>query len=361
MLVVAGSMTVSSYHTVKAENEETETDVIILTPDEEHPAEEENRQEEETDPTVPQDSEEQTKKPIELTQPSAFETEAVKNGIKLSWDKVSNAQTYEIYRKVSKIDDGYTRIKTTKNCTYTDKSAKYGVTYAYKVRALTVSEEKTYKSKCSTVKRCCTYLIDPSKPMVALTFDDGPSIYTDGILDTLEKYQSRATFFEVGNRVSQRKTTVKRIHNMGCEIGNHSYDHPIMGNSTQYKINNQISTTDKKVKEIIGEKPQLFRPPYGDVGTNLKKYAGKPLILWSIDTLDWQSRNADKVYRSVMSRVKDGDIILMHDLFSSTRSAVQRIVPELKKRGYQLVTVSELAQYRNVKLTAGNRYSQMRP
>ena len=85
------------------------------------------------------------------------------------------------------------------------------------------------------------------------------------------------------------------------------------------------------------------------------------MILWSIDTLDWKSRNADTVYRSVMNQVKDGDIILMHDIYSSSRAAAQKIVPELKKRGYQLVTVSELAQYRNVKLTAGNRYSQMRP
>ena len=85
------------------------------------------------------------------------------------------------------------------------------------------------------------------------------------------------------------------------------------------------------------------------------------MILWSVDTLDWQSRNADKVYQHVMSHVKDGDIILMHDIYSSTRSAAQRIIPELKKRGYQLVTVSELARYRNVKLTAGGRYAQMRP
>ena len=85
------------------------------------------------------------------------------------------------------------------------------------------------------------------------------------------------------------------------------------------------------------------------------------MILWSVDTLDWQSRNADKVYQHVMSHVKDGDIILMHDIYSSTRSAAQRIVPELKKRGYQLVTVSELARYRNVELTAGGRYAQMRP
>lgn len=333
--------------------EEVSEEVIIITPDAG------------TDGTA-DEAEQSTETPeepveIELKQPASFQADAVKNGIKLSWKKVSKAQTYEIYRKVSKVDDDYTLIKTTKKCEYTDKTAEYGVTYAYKVRALAVAGEKTYKSKCSPFIRCCTYHVDPSKPMVALTFDDGPSIYTPKILDVLEKYDSRATFFEVGNRVNQYSNTVLRIDRLGCEIGNHSYDHPVLGNASASKINSQIGTTDTRLKAITGKKPTLFRPPYGSVGANLKKYAGKPLILWSIDTLDWKSRNADTVYRTVMNRVKDGDIILMHDIYSSTRAAVARIVPELRKRGYQLVTVSELAQYRNVKLAAGGRYSQMRP
>lgn len=344
--------------------EEVSEEVIIITPDEETAQEEETTletPEEEPEEDPEEEPEQPDVKPVKLTQPASFQADAVKNGIKLSWKKVSKAQTYEIYRKVSKVDDDYTLIKTTKKCEYTDKTAEYGVTYAYKVRALAVAGEKTYKSKCSPFTRCCTYHVDPSKPMVALTFDDGPSIYTPKILDVLEKYDSRATFFEVGNRVNQYSNTVLRIDRLGCEIGNHSYDHPVLGNASASKINSQIGTTDTRLKAITGKKPTLFRPPYGSVGANLKKYAGKPLILWSIDTLDWQSRNADKVYQKVIGQVKDGDIILMHDLYNSTCNAVKRVVPELKKRGYQLVTVSELAQYRNVKLAAGGRYSQMRP
>lgn len=298
--------------------------------------------------------------PEKLTHPSSFQAEAVKNGMKLTWKEVDNAQSYEIYRKEADAKK-YTLIKTTEKCTYIDKRAEYGVTYAYKIRAIAVFDSKTLKSKCSTKKSCRTYYIDPAKPMVALTFDDGPSQYTEGILDVLEKYDSRATFFEVGNRVHWYPDTVLRIDRMGCELGNHSYDHPVMGNASASKIRSEIGTTDKKMKAITGKEPVLFRPPYGSIGTNLKKYAGKPLILWSIDTLDWQSRNADKVYRSVMNNVKDGDIILMHDIFRSTRSATERIVPELKKRGYQLVTISELAQYRTVELVSGRRYSQIRP
>lgn len=298
--------------------------------------------------------------PEKLVHPASLRLQPVKNGIKLTWKAVDNAQSYELYRKTADADK-YTLIQTTEKCGWTDKKAKYGITYVYKVRAIAEFESITLKSECSAKKSACTYYVDPSKPMVALTFDDGPSQYTDGILDVLEKFNSRATFFELGKRVNWYPDTVQRIDSIGCEIGNHSYDHPIMGNAATSKIRSEIDTTDKKIKAVTGKKPMLFRPPYGAIGTSLKKNASKPMVLWSIDTLDWQSKNADKVYQSVISKVKDGDIILMHDVFRSTRSAVERIVPELKRRGYQMVTVSELAQYRSVELTAGGRYSQMRP
>ena len=339
--------------------EETSEDVMIITPDEETDmGEDDISGDSEKEPEEPEEPE---VKPIKLRQPASFQTEAVKDGIKLSWKKVAKAQKYEIYRKKSGGDGDYKLVKTTKTLSYTDKSAKYGVTYLYKIRARAVSDGKIYRSAYSAKKSCCTYHVDPSKPMVALTFDDGPSQYTPGILDALEKNESRATFFELGNRINWYPDTVARISQIGCEIGNHSFDHALMGSASASKIHSEISQTDARIKAITGKKPVLLRPPYGSIGSSLRKNAGKPMILWSIDTLDWKSRNADTVYRSVMNQVKDGDIILMHDIYSSSRAAAQKIVPELKKRGYQLVTVSELAQYRNVKLTAGNRYSQMRP
>lgn len=344
---------------------ETTEDVIIITPDEgtdeveetepiEEPAEEPTKAPDEE----PEEEPIEEPKPISLKQPTSFQATAVKDGIRLSWKKVSKAQKYEVYRKISGAD-AYTLIKTTKKLAYTDKTAEYGVAYAYKVRAIAVSGSKTYKSKCSSVKKCVTYHIDPTKPMVALTFDDGPSLYTPAILDALEQYEARATFFEVGNRINLYKDTVLRIDQMGCEIGNHSYDHALLGNASVSKIRSEISQTDARIKAITGTAPTLMRPPYGSIGSRLRQNAGKPMILWSIDTLDWKSRNADKVYQSVMSHVSDGDIILMHDLYSSTRDAAKRMIPELQKRGYQLVTVSELAQYKKVKLSAGKSYSQM--
>lgn len=349
----------------EAEDQEIDTEDVVNVEETEEPEEtEETEPSEEEEITVDEEEleeePEEEPEPIELSKPDAFEVTAVKDGIRMSWKKVSKAQKYEIYRKKAD-EDSFTQIKVTKKLAYKDKTVKYGVTYIYKVRAIAVSGGKTYKSVCSAKKKCCTYHIDPSKPMVALTFDDGPSQYTTGILDALEKYESRATFFEVGNRVNEYSDIVLRASQLGCEIGNHSYDHASLGNASASKIRSEISGTDAKIKAIIGKKPVLLRPPYGSTGSSLKQNAGKPMILWSIDTLDWKSRNADKVYQSVMSSVSDGDIILMHDLYSSSRDAAKRIIPELKKRGYQLVTVSELAQYRKVKLVAGERYSQMRP
>lgn len=358
MFILIAGMTVTTCYA----KEEIPGDLITVLPDEGVEDDIETPMDDTEAPT--DDTETPTEDPdpvpIQLKAPASFRAAPVKNGIRLCWKKVSGAQKYLVYRKVCGDKDGYTLIKTTKKCEFTDKTAAYGENYAYKIRAVSVDGKTTSKSPCCEKVRCCTYHIDPSKPMVALTFDDGPSQYTPDILNTLEKYESRATFFEVGNRVDRYPNTVLRISRMGCEIGNHSYDHPLMGNASAAKIYSEISSTDAKIKKIIGKKPVLFRPPYGGIGSSLRKNGGLPLILWSIDTLDWKYRNADSVYRAAIGHVKDGDIILMHDLYGSTRTAVQRIVPELRKRGYQLVTVSELAQYKKVTLSAGKSYSQMR-
>ncbi len=300
-------------------------------------------------------------KPIKLGQTKGLEVQAVKNGIKLTWKKTARAQKYEIYRKKAVKEETYELIKTTKKCSYTDKEATYGTTYKYRVRAIAESKEKTYKGKYSEAQKMVTYHIDPKKPMIALTFDDGPGPYTDRIVDSLWENEARATFFEVGNRVMSYPKTVSRIGQTGCEIGSHSYSHANLGTSSVTTINSQISRTDRNIKKLTGKTPELLRPPYGSIGTNLKKNAGKPLILWSVDTLDWKYRDSNYVYNHVMSHLSDGAIILMHDIHPTTATAAERIIPELKKKGYQLVTVSELAQYRKVDLKSGERYSQMRP
>ena len=188
--------------------------------------------------------------------------------------------------------------------------------------------------------------IDKNKKMVALTYDDGPSIYTPRILKTLKENNSVATFFVVGNRVPMYSDTVKKAYDMGCEIGNHTYEHKSLPNLSETEVKRQISKTNKEVKKAIGEKPVIMRPTGGATNTNIKKWVGMPSIIWSVDTLDWKTRNAQSTKNAVLNHVRDGDIVLMHDLYESTAKASQTIIPALVERGYQLVTVSELAECR---------------
>lgn len=199
--------------------------------------------------------------------------------------------------------------------------------------------------------------IDKNKKMVALTYDDGPSIYTPRILKTLKENNSVATFFVVGNRVPMYSDTVKKAYDMGCEIGNHTYEHKSLPTLSETEVKRQISKTNKEVKKAIGEKPVIMRPTGGATNTNIKKWVGMPSIIWSVDTLDWKTRNADSTKRAVLDHVKDGDIVLMHDLYSATATASETIIPELVRRGYQLVTVSELAECRGGMKETGAYYS----
>lgn len=194
-------------------------------------------------------------------------------------------------------------------------------------------------------------------PMVALTFDDGPhGVHTDKILDTLQAYGARATFFVLGCQAALYPAAVQRAHSLGCEIGSHTYSHPDLAASTAGKVNQEFSKTNGVVRGAIGKNPTLMRPPYGNHNASVRKAAGVPVILWNVDTLDWKSRNAYAVAQHVLTHATDGDIILMHDIYASTAEAVKIIVPALLARGFQLVTVSELAAAKGVSLASGSAY-----
>ena len=198
--------------------------------------------------------------------------------------------------------------------------------------------------------------IDPSKPMVALTFDDGPDVQVDGVLmDELEKVNGRSTFFVVGQRVEKFPEDIKNTVERGHEIGNHSYDHDIhLSSKGQDYIRNEFDKTDDAVEKAAGVRPALVRLPGGNISNDVKAVVKKPLIFWSIDTEDWRSRDAEKTQNSILSQVKDGDIVLMHALYLSTAQACKTVIPELHARGYQLVTVSELIHFRGQDVQGGN-------
>lgn len=206
--------------------------------------------------------------------------------------------------------------------------------------------------------------IDPSKPMVALTYDDGPSgKNTPRILATLKENNVRATFFMVGKQAAKNPGLVAQMVEQGCEVANHTYDHTMMSKVDPVELTRQLEMTNQVVADASGVSPVLMRPCGGernDAGMNAVGSISMPAILWSIDTLDWKTRDAQQTINTVLEQVKDGDIILMHDLYDATAEASETIIPELIRRGYQLVTVSELASYRGGMLP-GRTYSKFRP
>ncbi len=199
--------------------------------------------------------------------------------------------------------------------------------------------------------------VDPNEPMVALTFDDGPGKRTGEILDTLEKYNAHATFFMLGQKVSSFQGEVKKMKEIGCELGNHSYNHTSLASLDDKGVKKQMSDTNNNLKKAAGSPASVMRPPYGAINDTVKANVGSPMILWNIDTLDWKTRNADKTIDVVMKNVGDGDIILMHDIHTESVDAAIKLIPMLEDAGYQLVTVSEMAAAKGVELKDGGKYT----
>lgn len=199
--------------------------------------------------------------------------------------------------------------------------------------------------------------VDPNRPMVALTFDDGPGKRTGELLNVLAEYHAHATFFMLGKNASLYPDEIRRMKEIGCEIGSHSYDHPNLSKMDAAGIRDQIDRTNQKFTEIAGQGASVIRPPYGAISDTLKSVVGMPMILWNIDTLDWKTRNAKATVDTVMEKVKDGDIVLMHDIHTESIDAAIELIPKLIEAGYQLVTVPELAAAKGISLEAGKSYT----
>ncbi len=203
--------------------------------------------------------------------------------------------------------------------------------------------------------------VDVNAPMIALTFDDGPSEKaTERILQVLRDNYSHATFFVVGKQSDKYPELIQSIASSGCEIGNHTYDHKNLTDLNAEEIGQQIDDVSRSVKSACGSDPTVIRPPYGAYDDEVMSLLDKPVILWDLDTEDWSSRNAQTVCDKVMAEVKDGDIVLMHDIYESTAEAVELLVPKLKQKGYQVVSVSELANYKGKQLELGTAYGKIK-
>ena len=166
-----------------------------------------------------------------------------------------------------------------------------------------LSEEKT-EQKAERV-------IDPTKPMIALTFDDGPSEYTQRILDTLEKYGCHATFCMVGNRMGQNAEAVAAVVASGNDIATHTWSHENLKELSSARAKRALTNGIDKITEMTGREVHFVRPPYGAWNSNVCgvcRDLGLSIVTWSIDTLDWKTRDAEKTFQTIKQQVKNGEI-----------------------------------------------------
>ena len=197
--------------------------------------------------------------------------------------------------------------------------------------------------------------VDPEKKLIAFSFDDGPSRKnTEKILKALDKNNARATFFMLGQNAKYYPDLVKKVEESGNEVAGHSWNHPLLTKLGKKGVKKQMSQMNEAIASVTGSDVGLLRPPYGSINRTVKNTVKDPLILWSIDTLDWKTLNADKTADAILKQAKDGDIILMHDIHAPTAEAVKKVLPKLEKKGFQVCTVSELLEARNITLHPGD-------
>jgi peptidoglycan/xylan/chitin deacetylase (PgdA/CDA1 family) len=185
--------------------------------------------------------------------------------------------------------------------------------------------------------------IDNGIKQIALTFDDGPDPKaTLQILETLKKYDAKATFFMLGSRVEYYPEIAKKVQEADHELGNHTWNHPDLTKAAVEKVRSEINNTSSIIENVTGQKATVFRPPYGAVNKTVRNQTNLPVVLWDIDTLDWKHRNPDKLLAQVKGSTKDGSIILMHDIHQSTADGLDAVLAYLQSEGYTFVKVSEL-------------------
>ncbi len=205
------------------------------------------------------------------------------------------------------------------------------------------------------------YTLDKNKKAIALTFDDGPSgSLTNRLVEILEQNKAHATFFMVGNRMESGASVIRNVINKGNEIGSHSYAHK---NMKRQKIEDIVSgeeQTKEIYKNITGQDLIYTRPPYGNVNANIKQALDTIFITWNVDTEDWLHRDKDYIVNHIMEHASDGDIILMHDIYESTIDAVEEVLPKLYAAGYQVVTISELAELKGITLEQHSLYRSLK-
>ena len=190
------------------------------------------------------------------------------------------------------------------------------------------------------------YCVDTAEKKIAISFDAAwGADYTKDLLDILKKYEVKTTFFLVGFWIDKYPEMVKLIDEEGHEIGNHSSKHPHMSQLSKDQITNELKKTSDKIEALTNKKVTLFRPPFGDYNNTLietSREMGLQVIQWDVDSLDYKDYGADAIVKRVLSKVKNGSIVLFHNNATYTKEALPIILENLQKEGYKIVPVSEL-------------------
>lgn len=210
--------------------------------------------------------------------------------------------------------------------------------------------------------------IDPSRKLIALTFDDAPSRTLESIFAVFAAYNeanpdciaSATVFFNGGLFDAQTEHHLHAARALGFELGNHTHSHANLTLLEKEEIEEEIRKTDELLKKADGKPYHLLRTPFGKTNELVRQAAFTPLIDWTIDTLDWTGVSADEIYEGVLSSCFSGAIVLMHDGYQNTVDALKRLLPALKENGYQAVTVSQLSKMHGCPLKRGSVYIRAR-
>ena len=202
----------------------------------------------------------------------------------------------------------------------------------------------------------------PAGPLVALTFDDGPrASTTETLLDALSRRGVHATLFVVGENVEGNEELLQRMVREGHQIGLHTYHHKVLAQLNAADFYAEVDSLRDRLTQLLGGERFMLRPPFGMMNATTQDRAGAPIILWSVDPEDWSDRDTARQVAHIVDNAQDGDIILLHDIYSSSVETAIQVVDALMARGYRFVTVEELFAMRGVEAENGQVYRSLPP
>ena len=247
---------------------------------------------------------------------------------------------------------------------------------AYNVLAEEVNEEhfeeanididyEDYEDELNQVLKSSESQVDPLKPMIALTFDDGVCPEnTPKMINLLGLNNARATFFILGYTIEGNESIIKQAARYGNEVLGHSWRHNNYTHMAAVDIREDILSTHQAINSVLGSSARLYRPPFGEINDSVLQVSaglGFSAILWNLDPQDWLVKDAEEIYQYIMDNLQSGAIIVLHDVYSSTIEAMEQLIPSLIEKGYQLVTISELFYHSGVTPSPGEAYRYARP